>query len=306
MILVLLFYAVFTPLSTILGELAENNGINEYIILAITMISNFVLEYLYTRFFVYKDSCDTAIKNDNKTLTYKTLRFFINIFYKKRTFEGIENIEDEPSIIIGNHAQMHGPLVAELQFPLNRKTWCIGDVLTKNEFIEHAKTDFWGKKPKYIRWFYIMLAYIIAPIGANVFNSADIIPVYKDSRLAKTFKKTVRELNAGNNIIIFPECTTPFNNIINEFQDKYIDVARLYYNITGKCLAFVPMYNAVRLHKVLLGKPIKYDPNIPIDEMRKIINDYLKKEITSLALSLPPHKVVQFVNNGRKNNPISK
>ena len=63
MILVLLFYAVFTPASTILGEIAENNNINEYIVLAVTMISNFVLEYLYTRFIVYRNSCDTAVKN---------------------------------------------------------------------------------------------------------------------------------------------------------------------------------------------------------------------------------------------------
>ena len=69
MLLVLAFYAVFTPVSTWLGELAENSGVNEYLVLAITMISNFVLEFLYTRFFVYRNSCDTAVskKIDNKT-----------------------------------------------------------------------------------------------------------------------------------------------------------------------------------------------------------------------------------------------
>lgn len=62
MLLVFLFYVVFTPVSTILGNLAENSGVNEYIVLAVTMIANFVLEYLYTRFFVYRNSCDTAVK----------------------------------------------------------------------------------------------------------------------------------------------------------------------------------------------------------------------------------------------------
>jgi uncharacterized membrane protein len=60
MLLVFLFYVVFTPVSTILGNLAENSGVNEYIVLAVTMISNFVLEYLYTRYVVYRNSCDTA------------------------------------------------------------------------------------------------------------------------------------------------------------------------------------------------------------------------------------------------------
>jgi len=64
MLLVLAFYAVFTPVSTILGNLAENNGTNEYIVLAVTMVSNFVLEFLYTRYFVYRNSCDTAIKKE--------------------------------------------------------------------------------------------------------------------------------------------------------------------------------------------------------------------------------------------------
>ena len=201
---------------------------------------------------------------------------------------------------------MHGPIVAEVQFPVKRKTWCIGNVLTKKEFIEHAKTDFWGQKPKWTRWFYNILAHIIAPIGANIFNNADLIGVYKDARLANTFKETVRELQEGNNIIIFPECPTLYNNIVNEFQEKYIDVARLYYKRCGKCISFVPMYNAVRLKKVLLGKPIKYDPNIPIEGMRKMINDYLKNEITNLALSLPSHEVVPYLNKGRKYNPKSK
>lgn len=52
---VLAFYLVFTPLSTWLGHLAETAGINEYIVLAVTMLSNFVLEYLYCKFVVYRN-----------------------------------------------------------------------------------------------------------------------------------------------------------------------------------------------------------------------------------------------------------
>ena len=66
MLLVLVFYVVFTPLSTWLGELAENAGVNEYIVLAVTMILNFVLEFLYTRYVVYRNSCDTAVKKEKE------------------------------------------------------------------------------------------------------------------------------------------------------------------------------------------------------------------------------------------------
>ena len=66
MLLVLAFYAVFTPVSTILGELWENAGGNEYLVLVVTMVSNFILEFLYTRFIVYKNSCDTAVTKKDK------------------------------------------------------------------------------------------------------------------------------------------------------------------------------------------------------------------------------------------------
>ncbi|MBE5742690.1 MAG: GtrA family protein [Clostridiales bacterium] len=62
MLLVLAFYAVFTPVSTVLGHIAEGNGVDGFLVEIITMICNFVLEYVYNRFVVYRNSCDTAEK----------------------------------------------------------------------------------------------------------------------------------------------------------------------------------------------------------------------------------------------------
>ena len=54
------FYAVFTPLSTLLEHhLAANLGWNEYLVTAINMVLNFVLEFLYQRFFVFGKTVDT-------------------------------------------------------------------------------------------------------------------------------------------------------------------------------------------------------------------------------------------------------
>ena len=63
MLKVAAFYMVFTPLSTWwTAVLTEKAGINEYIVLALTMLVNFVTEYLYQRFIVFGKSIDTAIK----------------------------------------------------------------------------------------------------------------------------------------------------------------------------------------------------------------------------------------------------
>ncbi|MCD7889456.1 MAG: GtrA family protein [Oscillospiraceae bacterium] len=63
MVKVAVFYLVFTPLSTIGGNALEEIGVNEYIVLAVSMILNFVLEFLYDRFFVFGDSIDSAVSD---------------------------------------------------------------------------------------------------------------------------------------------------------------------------------------------------------------------------------------------------
>ncbi len=62
---VALFYAVFTPVTTILGNyLAEDLLWNEYLVTAINMAINLSTEYLYDRFFVFRETLDTNQKED--------------------------------------------------------------------------------------------------------------------------------------------------------------------------------------------------------------------------------------------------
>ncbi|MDI6452777.1 GtrA family protein [Peloplasma aerotolerans] len=62
MLKVTLFYSIFTPLSTWWGHALTEIGWNEYFVLFITMISNLLTEFLYTKYYVYKNSIYTAIK----------------------------------------------------------------------------------------------------------------------------------------------------------------------------------------------------------------------------------------------------
>ena len=70
MAMVLGYYAVFTPLSTILGNwLVESCGWNEYLVTVMNMLLNFVTEYLFDTFVVFRGSMDTndiAKKEDAK------------------------------------------------------------------------------------------------------------------------------------------------------------------------------------------------------------------------------------------------
>ena len=227
---------------------------------------------------------------------FRLICAIIRAVYKKPNIEGLENLPGEPCVIVGNHTQMNGPIIGELYFPGRHSTWCAGEMMALKEVPEYAYTDFWSFKPKWSRWFFRLLSYVIAPLSVLLFNNAATVPVYHDTRIITTFRRSIDELTCGRSLIIFPEKNERYNNIIYAFQDKFIDVARFYYKKTGKTLKFVPIYIAPSLGRTVVGTPTEFDPSEPIDAERDRICTFLMDSITSLACSLPEHTVVPYRN----------
>ena len=60
------FYLVFTPLSTWwTAVLTDTVGWNEYLVVILTMLVNFITEFLFDRFCVFGSSIDTAKKKES-------------------------------------------------------------------------------------------------------------------------------------------------------------------------------------------------------------------------------------------------
>ncbi len=64
MLKVAAFYAVFTPLSTWGGDALVGIGWNADIVMILSMLLNFVLEFIYDRFFVFGKTIDTKQKKE--------------------------------------------------------------------------------------------------------------------------------------------------------------------------------------------------------------------------------------------------
>lgn len=231
------------------------------------------------------------------------IKWVVKLCYPKTEVVGQENLPDEPVIIVGNHCQMNGPIVCELYVPNAPYIWCAGEMMHLNAVPAYAFRDFWSQKPKWTHPFYKLLSYIIAPLSVCVFNNARTIGVYHDTRILSTFKNTVKKLQDGESVVIFPEHDVKHNNVIYDFQDKFIDIAKLYYKKTGKELAFVPMYIAPKLRKLYVGKPIYFQTAEPMDTQRDRICRYLMDEITQIAQALPEHTVVPYRNIPKKDYP---
>lgn len=234
---------------------------------------------------------------------FRFIRWVASLFYPKFKLEGLENLPAEPCVVVGNHSQVHGPATCELYFPGKHRTWCAGEMMELREVPDYAYNDFWSGKPRYIRWLFRLISYIIAPLAVCVFNSADTIGVYRDKRIVKTFRESVNALENDTYIVVFPECAEEHNNIVYRFQEGFVDVARMYYKKTGRELRFVPLYVAPALRTMYFGEALSFDAKAPIAQERERVCNELMDRITAMATALPRHRVVPYLNLPKSEYP---
>ena len=240
------------------------------------------------------------------SLLYRVIRWFVWLFSPKYRLVGAEKLPEEPCLIVGNHSHMYGPIAAELYTPGRHFIWCAGEMMHREEVAAYAYRDFWSGRPKAFRWFFKLLSHLIVPLSLLVFNNAHTIAVYHDTRLLTTFRESIQRLQEGSRLVIFPECYDEHNHIVHAFQEKVVDLARLYYKKTGKALCFVPLYVAPERKSLFYGEPVRFRPEAPIEEERDRICARLMDEITRMAQAQPLHRVVPYPNVSRRHYPYNR
>jgi len=231
---------------------------------------------------------------------FRVIKGLVHFFYGKTEVIGLENLPERDAVLVANHAQMNGPIVGELFLPENCYTWCAGEMMNKKEAPKYAFQDFWSQKPVWTHPLYKVLSHVIAPLADYLFNHARTIAVYRDMRIMSTFRNSIKALQEGKNLLIFPEKDEKCNNILYRFQENFVDVAKLYYKKTGKELLFVPVYLAPRMRKMYIGKEIRFCAQTATETERTRMAQALSDEITKMARELPEHVVVPYRNIPKK------
>ena len=237
---------------------------------------------------------------------YLMFRTIVSILIPEFQIEGAENLPKGPCVVVGNHSQAYGPVTSELYFPGRNYTWCISDMMEKDRVADYAYQDFWSKKPAIVRPFFWLVAHILPRACEIVFTNAKTIPVYRDKRVLKTFQISVDKLKENAAVVIFPEEYTEYNNIVHQFQRGFVHVAKYYYRQTGEVLPFVPMYVCPAFRKLVIGKPIMFDPDVRIGDEAERICTELQDSISELAYNMPRHRVVPYPNVSKRNYPYNE
>ena len=195
---------------------------------------------------------------------YKFLTRAVRIFKKPAD---IINTTGEPlahkAIFAANHCGAKGPFNLTCGFRKlghNAMIWSAyetgGSFRERWNYLYHV---FYRQKLHYGKVKSWLLASILAPIYKLVFGYAGLLPVFKGTRIKKTYDYTMRVLDEDVSVVIFPEDSSKgYEELPKEFFRGFLVAAKIYLQKTGEDVPVYPMYYACSRKKAYVGDPLFY------------------------------------------------
>lgn len=193
-----------------------------------------------------------------------------------------------PLIFIANHEQSYGPVTAMASLPKPVIPWVTHQITDKYLCPAYIEDDFVKPEVRVNPPISTLIARIIGRICVGIMHDLRAIPVYKQSkRIAETIRASVRYLEQGRRLLIFPEIANlPFNDIICEFDTGFVAIARALFEKTRKVAAFLPVAINRRIKSVRLGNPVEFNPFTPYHDERTRIRETLMESICEMYLEM--------------------
>ncbi len=235
-----------------------------------------------------------VVQKSLKHYGIKLILLILRPLYRHKIL-GRENLrldEDTPCVFVCNHGEIYGPVVATLYVPYSFRPWVASEMTDKQVVIDHTMDGAFGK---YTGWkrktLHFLMVHIGAPFLTWVMRSVDCIPVYHENprKLMQTFRDTIAAMEAGDNILLFPENAATaadhkyVKEGVSEFFTGFTMIGQLYSQKTGKCPLFVPLYANKKERTITFGVPTRYDDSIPPNEEKERLCAYLRNEMLRIA-----------------------
>lgn len=236
-----------------------------------------------------------VVQRKSQPFFIRTVLAMLRPFYRHE-LKGVENIvqdDDNPIVFLCNHGELYGPIVCMLYIPVPIRPWSISEmVVDKDEVAAYVyKYTISRQKwlPEKLKW---PVANLIGPLSVWAMGQLESIPVFRNKlrELMTTFNKSVEAMQAGDNLLIFPENPDGVEQGkgyeragIGEMFRGFAMLAPIYFNKTGKKCRFLPMFAHKGLRTLSFGTPVEYDPDTPPNEERDRIVDAVIDQMQALA-----------------------
>ena len=217
--------------------------------------------------------------------------FFIRAFMAalrpcfRHRLKGAEHVvqdENNPIVFLCNHGEIYGPVAAMLYIPVPVRPWVISNMMSSAQEVAEYLYRYTFGPMEWLGPARMGLSRLLGKLSVWAMRQLEAIPVYrhKPREPMTTFRRSVEAMEAGDNLLIFPE--NPDATEIPGYQQGGMGdmfrgfpmLAQVYYHRTGKRCRFLPMYAHKGLRTLSFGEPILYDPDAePLQERDRIVDE---------------------------------
>jgi len=207
--------------------------------------------------------------------------------------EAIRMDSENPLIFLANHGNLYGPVACILHIPAFVRPWVISNIMTDLEettaYLYKYNFEHASCLPKRLR---MPVAKTVARLSHWAMTSLESVPVFRDHprQLMNTFRNAVDVMNCGDAMLIFPENPNAIaqdkgyeHEGIGPLFSGFAMLAPIYYNRTGKCCRFLPLYADQKTHTLSFGTEVVYNPDTPpIEERDRLVHE-IETQLHQLA-----------------------
>ncbi|MBE5796453.1 MAG: hypothetical protein E7327_03640 [Clostridiales bacterium] len=204
----------------------------------------------------------------------------------RHTLKDAENVkpdESNPIVFLCNHGEVYGPVAGMLFCPVPVRSWSISDMMIDPKEVAEYSYKYTFSQVRWLgplRW---PVARALGYVSVWAMKKLEAVPVFRNKprELMTTFRKSVEAMQAGDNLLIFPENPDADPDAPGyesgrpgELFRGFPMLAQVYYSKTGKRCRFLPMLAHKGMRTLSFGTEIIYDPEAaPIDERDRIVEE---------------------------------
>jgi len=204
---------------------------------------------------------------------------------------GDENIRTPgPAIYIANHLGPIGPLATMLSVPVRFYPWVIAEMLDFTRAPQYLYDDFVHPVLHLNGRFGLKFSTLLTKISVRLLKNIGGIPIDRfGGWTAEGFRQSLRHLEEGKNVLIFPEDPLlPLDpeSSMRHFMPGFATLCSLFFGEEGSPLPVYPMAVHAGSETVAIGKPEYFHPQGRHREAIDTFSLLMEERVRELYLEL--------------------
>lgn len=242
--------------------------INEVFAKIISDISLGILSYQVQMRWVFSEN------NSKKSrgIYFRIVRRIFRLFLKRSVIID-KKVFLSKNVLVAHHQSFYGPISCMVWLPETVNIWVASHLFSFKECFNMYYNFTFKKTIKLPKIFAFIASTLFALLLPPLLKSARAIPVYRDSRnIMKTFDLSIKLLNKGEQILIFPDVKYDNNSqIMGEIHSGFTHLEKLYYKANNEHLGFVPIIINKKTGIIRSTSAIYFTDNKPYKEEQYIL-----------------------------------